>query len=151
MSDEGAMKVARIISDREVVLTRGEEDGIEEGQIFRILDPKELVISDPDTGEVLETILQTKAFVRAVKVLGRATIARTFRKKQVNVGGKGSQMVTLAEFFTPPRYEERVETLRIDPSMGEPLANTESIVSVGDVAIPIAPDEVGIEAYGLFK
>jgi len=125
-------KVAEIISDREVVLNRGSEDGVREGMYFKILDPNAVEVRDPDTGEVLGGLKRVKVVVRAEQVAGRITLASTFRTTTVNIGGNVEGLANLARSMSPPKYIEKVERLRYDPNAARPISPEDSIVSKGD-------------------
>lgn len=123
------MKVVKLITDREVAISGGAQEGIEVGDTLLILGhPVE--IADPDTGDVLGEIVPTKAIVRAYDVQDRFALARTFRSRRVNVGGRGAG--ALAGLFEPPQWETRTETLRRSPEAGDVLSAEESVVEVGD-------------------
>ncbi|WP_084075266.1 hypothetical protein [Demequina sp. NBRC 110052] len=129
MSDDGVKgKVARIVSDREVILNRGLDDGVEVGATFYIFDANTVDVADPDTGENLGGVRRVKALVRAIDVAPRLTLARTFRTRKVNTGGTG----TFGTLLASPKWETKVETLRIDPQAGKPIADDEAVVAQGD-------------------
>jgi hypothetical protein len=129
MTTTPAMKVVRVITDREVAVSGGAEAGLEVGDTLLILgDP--VPITDPDTNEVLGEVVPNKAIVRVYDVKDRFALARTFRSRTVNVGGQG--VGSLRQYFEPPKYETRTETLRRSPAAGDILSPDESIVEVGD-------------------
>lgn len=139
-------KVARLVSDREVILNRGSNDGVEAGATFYIFDAKPVSVSDPDTGEDLGDVRAIKAVVRAIEVAPRLTLARTFRTRPVNIGGSG-----LAGIFASPEYVQRVETLPLDPSGPRSLAADASPVLEGDAfeeAVPAMVDDIPSVALG---
>lgn len=136
-------KVAAINSDRELVINRGSEHGVTSDDCFYIKgDPME--ITDPETGEVLGSIAPTKVVVEVREVAEKFCIATTFRTRKVIVKeavpgnpAMSNALNPLGRYLQPPtpaQYETRVETLRLDPSKGEPIDFRDSVVSVGDVA-----------------
>lgn len=135
-------KVAEIVSDRELILNRGSAHGVEKGMYFNILDTTTDRIKDPETGEVLGGFRRIKISVVAVEVAEKITLAQTFRSKTVNLGGQGLGFSAMASMLSEPRYVERVETLKLDPSAAKPLGASESVVSVGD------PFEQGVASDG---
>ena len=150
MPDRIIGKVARVNSDRELIINRGLEDGVERGTYFYVkADP--IGITDPDTGESLGEVLPIKIVVRADEVSERFCIARTFRSRRVLVQeaqpgneGLGRAIGSWRQQLQPPRpaqYETRVETLRIDPKKGAPIAEYESVVSVGDLVESVLKGE----------
>lgn len=135
-------KVAEIVSDRELILNRGSEHGVRKGMYFNILDTATDSIKDPETGEVLGGFKRIKISVVAVEVAEKITLAQTFRSKTVNLGGQGMGLSVIAGAFTEPKYVERVETLKLDPSAPKPIGASESVVAVGD------PFEQGVASDG---
>lgn len=112
--------VAKILSAREIIINRGAEDGVAGGMKFAVLDPAEDEVIDPETGEVLGVIHRPRLRVIVHRVEPRLAFARTFDARRVNVGGLGYDWEAMSRAFdrirTPPRYEERAETLRTDES-----------------------------------
>lgn len=133
-------KVARITSDRELIINRGKNDGVEQGTYFYVR-AEPLTITDPDTEEPLGEVLPIKIVVRAEEVSEKFCIARTFRSRQVKVrdAEPGNELLLGLDWrrqLQPPRpaqYETQVETLRMDPKKGSPISASESVVRVGDV------------------
>lgn len=126
--------VAEIVSDREVILNRGKAHGVSKGMYFNILDPKTIGIKDPETGEPLGGIKKVKITVVAVEVAEKITLAQTFRTQEVNIGGRGgiAGIYEISSMMVPPKYVEKVETLRLDPSAPKPMGASESVVVKGD-------------------
>lgn len=125
------LRIARIVSDREVAITGGKDSDIKPGDILLILG-RPIQIEDPDTGESLGEIVTNKAVVRVYDVQDRFCLARTFRQRKVNVGGSGMGGSGLAKFFEPPKYETRTETLQRNPQAGMTIEEDDAIVQVGD-------------------
>jgi hypothetical protein len=125
-------QVAQVISDREVILNRGTADGVKADMYFKIVDPKTLDVVDPETGENFGGLSKIKIVVRAVEVTERLTLARTFRTREVNIGGSNSSLGSIASAFAAPKYIDEVETLRLDASRGRPLGIADSVVGIGD-------------------
>jgi len=125
-------KVARVLNSRELAINCGEEHGVQVGMIFAVLDPKGEDITDPDSEEVIGSIGRTKVLVEVVKVEQRLSLARTFRKREVNVGGGGAGLSQLSMAFLPPKWVTRYETFRSDEAAWEDLPEEKSIVKRGD-------------------
>lgn len=142
MSKEVAVKdaahvtgmVAEIVSDQEIILNRGSEHGLKEGDYFAILDPKANSVRDPETGEPLGGIRKVKIVVRATDVAPKLTLARTFRTRRVNIGGNGSGGLSgiLGLYGEPPKWVDEVETFALKPDGPRPIAEEESLVAIGD-------------------
>ena len=113
MSNPIRGKVARILDTRHLVLNIGTSQGVIVGMYFDVLDPKGENITDPDTGEVLGSIDRPKVRVQVVKSEEKLSVAATFRKKEVNVGGRiNLGTSSLADMFLPPKYVAKYETLK---------------------------------------
>ena len=151
MTDRIIGKVADVTSDREVIINRGTDHGVDLSTYFYIKD-KPIDVLDPDTGEQLGSVTPIKVVVRVAEVSERFCIARTFRTHRVKVSEavQGSPLYqamrwsSLGSQLRPPQpaqYETRVETFRLDPKKGEPINLSESVVNVGDVAESVLEDE----------
>lgn len=119
-------KVARILNSRELVINRGQEDGVTEGMVFAVLDPKVENVKDPDTGEVIGSIYRPKTFVKIVAVESRLAVGRTYRV--FRRGGLG--LTGVAALFGPS--EPILESLKTSESTWEDLDERESFVKTGD-------------------
>ena len=82
-------KVARVLNAREVAINRGIADGVESGMEFTILSSNAQEVWDPDTNEFLGSVQRPKASVKVTLVYDRLSVAETFRRRRVNVGGTG--------------------------------------------------------------
>ena len=123
-------KVAKILTEREVVINIGSAQGVKKGMRFAILAPTPEEVLDPETGEVLDVVDRTKVLVQATEVREKITICSTYRTTKVS-GGALSTAYSLGRLFDPPR--EIPETLRIeDSSLPAPLSPEESYVKIGD-------------------
>lgn len=144
MTDTLRGKVARILDTRNLVINLGASQGVVVGMYFDILDPKGEDIMDPDTGEVLGSIDRPKVRVQVVKVEEKLSVASTFRKKVVNVGGRGTIGVGgLAEMFLPPKHVTKYETLKTTEKTWEDLDESESFVKTGDPVVRVI-DEIDV-------
>ncbi|SMH30644.1 hypothetical protein SAMN06295885_0450 [Rathayibacter oskolensis] len=137
-------KVAEVVSDREVILNRGSDHGIEEGMYFAILDGALIGVTDPDDEDSdLGSLRVVKIVVRAVQVAPRMTLARTFRSRTVNVGGVGGGgFGILTAALEAPRYEERVEKLTLAENAPRKIDPKDSVVGRGDPFESADDDEV---------
>ena len=139
MTDRITGKVARVTSDRELIINRGAEHGVTEGMVFRVKgSPVEIV--DPDTGDAIGNVSRVKVLVRVDEVDEKFCIARTFRSRSTNVGGQFEGVSSLSRLLQPPKWETRFETLRRSSSDGQEISAQESIVSIGDL-VETADDE----------
>ena len=149
-------KIAKILNDRELVLSIGKEAGVKDGMRFKVMD-KPAVVKDPDTGAELGVIARDKVKVKIVEVRPKMSIARTYETYQTNVGGTGPDLSTvlggvtslaiMSKMFQPPKIITRVRTLRTEESGLDygPLEETHSFVKVGDPVELIPEDELGAD------
>lgn len=97
---------------------------------FKVLDPRTVDITDPETGNILGSISRIKIVLKAAEVAEHLTVAQTFRSHEVNVGGTGNNL--LGSLMSPPKYVRQVETLRRGAGEPAPIAERESVVAIGD-------------------
>lgn len=141
-------KVARVLNSREIVIAAGSIQGVTKGMYFDVIDPKGEDIKDPDTGEVLGSIERPKVRVKITQVQEKLSVASTFKKEKVNIGGKGYFVENLgfAEALMPPNYVTKYETLKTNEKTWEDLDEKESYVKSGDPVVQVAekvdPDAV---------
>lgn len=151
MNDKVSGQVAKITSDRELIINRGASHNVSVGMIFRVNGDK-IVVIDPESGEDIGNVAPVKVFVRVEEVGQKFAIARTFREKRLKVqdaveagpGYYSLKLGGLGGMFQPPapaKWETRIETLRSDPTKGEPLHAEDSLVAVGDTVESVPADE----------
>lgn len=137
-------KVARILDSRNLAINVGSTDGVVVGMYFDVLDPKGEDIKDPDTDEVLGSVERPKVRVQVVKVQERLSVASTYKKREVNVGGRGAGLPGLsggfAELFMPPKYVTKYETLKTTERTWEDLDESESYVKIGDPVVQVVAE-----------
>ena len=131
-------KVARILNARELVINVGLAEGVAIGMYFDVLDPKGEDIKDPDSGEVLGSLERPKVRVRVVKVQEHLSVASTFKKHQVNIGGVAPAInLGFSKLFIPPKYVTKYETLKTDEKTWEDIDEAQSYVKTGDPVIQV--------------
>ncbi len=125
-------KVAQILSDSDLVINIGSRDGVMEGAKFAVLVPHPLEIHDPDSHEVIGTIVREKVRVEARKIQERLTICSTYDPRDrvtwaptilADVLGIGKGLVA-----TKPNDAPKL------PS----LSPEESYVKIGDVVVQVS-------------
>lgn len=131
--------VAAILNDRELVINRGTAHGVEDGMLFAVLNTQGLEISDPESGESLGSVEIPKVMVKIVRLQEHLAVARTYKKRRVNIGGRGSSFTSM---FEPPKYVVEYETFKTSdkPYIAE-LAENQSYVKVGDPVVQASADE----------
>ena len=131
-------KVAKILSHSEVVLNIGKKHNVQIGMLFDILMQGYDEIKDPDTGEVLGGIDRPKARVKVVSANDRLSIAATYRKERVNVGGPEDLGIRLrGDLLPPPRWETRVETFPTREAVPEDHWSEDLYVATGDPVVQV--------------
>ena len=136
-------KVAGILSTRELALNIGSAHGVEVDMLFDVLNSASKDIREPDTGEIIGSIYRTKVRVKIVEAQEKFSVARTFRSRHVNIGGRGRSINALASLFEPPRWIREYETLKSEEATWEDLDEKDSYVATGDPVVQVLNDEDG--------
>lgn len=134
-------KVARVLNSREVAINIGSTSGVEIGMKFDIMSDKREDIRDPDTNEVLGSIDRPKVRVTISHVEERVAVATTYKRTRVNVGGTDLLMSSFSRAFSPPKWVERVETLKTSERTWEDLDESQSYVKTGDPVVQVTHDD----------
>lgn len=139
LSENITGKVAGILTRRELLINRGEADGVEVGMRFAVLNRQGIDVKDPDTGEVLGSAEIIKTVVKIVRIDGEhLSVGRTFRTIHGSPGVIASIGLGAAWAGTP----NRVETLDISGSvLKEELKAEDSYIKVGDPVVESKGDE----------
>jgi hypothetical protein len=98
-------QVAQILTSQQLVINRGESDGVEVGMRFAILTPKGADVKDPNTGEILGSIEVAKTFVKIIGAKDRLSVGRTFRKTMTPGGVIHQQLNPFPGLFDVPTEE----------------------------------------------
>lgn len=133
-----AGKVAAILDDRELVINRGEADGVTLGMRFVIMPSQGVQVHDPDTKEPLGYVPIEKTIVKVVRVQPRLSVGRTFRTIGGTPGFIASPSFAAAIYGTSPTPEllETTET-----RLWETMNEEDLKVRVGDEAIEVSGPE----------
>ena len=129
-------KVASIITTRELVINVGQSHGVTENMRFDIFSRDEYEIKDPDTKEIIGHVNIPKVRVEVITVQEKLSIARTYKKRMVNIGGGGLGDLSF-KAFEPEEWVERVETLNVRTHLYGSLSDDEKLVYVGDIAVEV--------------
>jgi len=138
MSKKVSGKVAKILNSRELVLNIGSKHGVVNNMIFNVIDSAGLDITDPDSGDIIGSLRRVKLQVKVTYVEESLSIATTFKKKEIHVGGFGFAPDHLygseiARLFMQPSTRTEIETLKKPDSEIAPLDEKDSIVKSGDI------------------
>jgi hypothetical protein len=141
MSTPIKAKVARILNSREIVINAGTEHGVDVDMYFDVMDPNGEDIRDPDTGEILGSVQRPKVRVKVTQAHEKLSVAMTYKKKEINVGGLGTGLMAdfglLSRTLMPPKYVTKYETLKTTEKTWEDLSEKESFVKTGDPVVQV--------------
>lgn len=140
MSDKIRAKVARILNSREIVITAGLTAGVVVGMHFDVMDLKGENITDPDTDEVLGSIERPKVRVQVTQVQEKLSIASTYKKERVNIGGTGrfaADIGLVSRALMPPKHVVKYQTLKTNEKTWEDLDEDKSYVKTGDPVVQV--------------
>lgn len=140
-------QVASILTPRELVINAGGDKGVQVGMRFAVLNRQGINIVDPATTELLGSVPIAKVLVEIVRVEPKLSVARTFNKRRVNVGGAGALgRYGLETLFAPPKYVDEWETLRTNQKpQAQELPEKDSYVKTGDPVVQVLGNEyVGV-------
>lgn len=148
MSEKITGQVARVLSDQEVVLNRGETHGLSVGDYVGIINSTDTLIYDPVTEDGIDSIKVFKVSLRVTQVSERLAIASTYRMRRVNRGGIGSAAALgdMKRFITEPKWVDEIERMRVAREEVEDGPN--EVVSRGDEFI-VVTKEVADAGYSL--
>ena len=134
-------KVAKILNNRELVINRGSDHGVEQGMKFKIMGSE--VIRDPDTDEELGLIEREVIRVKAVDVQPRFAVAQTYQTYQIgsDFAQRTAQSIETA-LATLARPVTKVRTIRTDKSASELTTDAWAFVQVSDGVIELGEDEM---------
>ncbi len=79
MTIEG--RVANILNERDLVINRGSDHGVEPGMRFKVNSP-EIKIADPVTGDDLGLLVREKIRVKVLEVYPQFAVAKTYETYQ---------------------------------------------------------------------
>jgi hypothetical protein len=133
-------KVARVLNSRELALNIGSEHGVSEGMLFDVIDPKGEDIVDPDTGNIIGSLERPKVRVKVISVQSKLSVASTYKKERVNVGGVGIGTSAISQLFMQPEYVTQYETLKTEEKTWEDISEEESYVKCGDPVVQVRAD-----------
>jgi hypothetical protein len=134
--------VAGILTERQLAINIGSNDGVETGMRFRVMANTPTEITDPSSGEVLGTVYRDKVRVKVENVEPRFAICRTYRfyREPGNVWYYAFQSLSRAGTAVPPTNIP--ETLKAEDTDFLPdLPEEESFVKKGDRVVQIVEDD----------
>jgi hypothetical protein len=130
-------KVAAILNARELVINRGADHGVAVGMNFAVLDESGHDIRDPDTNEVIGSVVREKIRVRIVEVQEQISVGRTYERTPGRGGLFGGPSISDLLQYQPARPR----TLATDEALYQPLTEAESYVKSGDSVRQLPKDD----------
>ncbi|WP_273846251.1 hypothetical protein [Rubrobacter calidifluminis] len=110
-------KVAKILTNNEIVINRGSKDGVKPGMLFEIFSPGGEEVWDPDTGETLGTVEDVKAKAEVTEVKERLAVAR-LQGPMTPFGDLGEVQENLQRIFSQ-MFGENVQVQGFGASAGD--------------------------------
>ncbi len=144
MTDLIRGKVARILNSREIAINVGTNHGVCVGMHFDILDQNLEDVLDPDTHQLLGSIERPKVRVQITMVQEKLSLASTYKKKKVNIGGSANytDFHSLSRALMPPKWITKFETLKTEEKTWETLEEEKSFVKTGDPVVQVFETKV---------
>ena len=135
-------KVASLLNTREIAINKGYADGIKMGMYFDVMYPESGEIRDPDTNEVLGSIVRMKVRVRVTEVQKKLAVASTYERAIVDSPASfGPYARSLMPASWINKYE--METLRkADRFLPVDIYGDDSDVKVGDPVVQVIENTV---------
>ena len=130
-------KVARVLNAREIAINVGATDGVAVDMLFDVIDTRYNDITDPDTNEVLGSVMRSKVRVKIIHVDVKLSLATTYRTKKVNTSGIGLPDFSM---FGGGGWVTKHETLKKGGKIGadpDELDESESYVKTGDLVVQV--------------
>ena len=133
-------RVAQVLNARELVINIGSDKGVAVGMKFAVLSATPMVVHDPETNELLDSVDREKVRVEAVEVRPKIAICKTYRTTHTPAGslylGVNGFSARLADALAPPKVV--TETLEAkDASLPPPLSADESYVKISDRVVRV--------------
>ncbi len=135
-------KVASLLNSREIAINIGYANGVTVGMYFDVMHLESGEIRDPDTAEVLGSIVRTKVRVRVTEVQEKLAVASTYERATVD---SPASFGPFARSLMPPSWitKYEIETLRkSDKFSPVDIDGDDSDVKVGDTVVQVIEDEV---------
>jgi hypothetical protein len=79
--------------------------------------------------------------VKVIYVQDKLSVASTYKKERVNIGGVGIGTSAISQLFIqPPEYVTQYETLKTEEKTWEDISEEESYVKCGDPVVQVTTD-----------
>lgn len=136
MSDKIQGTVLRVLSDQDVVIDKGHEDGVSEGDYIAISGDTDSNVVFSEDGKNLGKLITIKASLRVTQVTDNLAIASTYRMVDVNVSGMGFGLTSppgLAQLTSPPKHERRIQKIESSEKLDVQVSQRKIKVENGDI------------------
>ena len=136
MSDKIQGTVLRVLSDQDVVIDKGQEDGVSEGDYIAISGDADSNLEFSENGKESGKLITFKASLRVTQVTDNLAIASTYRMVDVNVGGMGFGLTNspgLAQLTSPPKHERRIQKIESNEKLDAQISQRKVKVENGDI------------------
>ncbi len=128
-------KVAAVLNSRDLVINKGENDGVSEGMMFQVTQP-DVPIRDPDSGHELGVLVRDKIKVRVVELHPHFSVAKTYETYSASVPSEVQQAMSRMAGRTVTRVRKILsESSEQD---GDTIGMEGSTVKIGDPVVQIA-------------
>ena len=124
-------KVACVLNAREIAINVGSKHGVSVNMFFDVVGSEHSNIKDPDTKEVLGSIMRPKVRVKIIEVEEKLSVATTYRREDVSIRGPFADLLMSYH----PTAEYKYETLKIADEPAEKIDEIESYVNIGDLVV----------------
>jgi hypothetical protein len=133
-------KVAGVLSERELTINIGSNEGVQIGMKFKVLSAEPIDVRDPETDDLLGIVDREKVRVRVIEVEEKFAICKTYRKWTTSGGPLYGLGVVSRAWVEEPKTVH--ETLKAeDSTLPLPLSEDESYVKKGDRVILVTEEE----------
>ena len=127
-------KVAKVLNTRDLVINKGESDGVCKGMLFQVIQPDE-PIWDPDSGVELGVLARDKIKVRVVDLRPHFAVAKTYETYSAREPSEVQQAMSRLAGRTVTRVRK---ILTESPEQdGDTIGVAGSTVNVGDPVVQI--------------
>lgn len=135
-------KVASLLNSREIAINIGYAHDVTVGMYFDVMSLDSGEIKDPETKEVLGSIVRTKVRVRVTEVQEKLAVASTYERATVDSPASfGPYARSLMPASWINKYE--IETLKkSDLFSPVDIDGDDSDVKVGDTVVQVIEDKV---------
>ena len=127
-------KVAAILNERDLVINRGESDGVSEGMLFQVTQP-DVPIKDPDSGIELGVLVRDKIKVRVVELHPHFSVAKTYETYSAREPSEVQQALSRISARTVTRVRKILT--QSSELEGDTIGREGSTVYVGDPVVQI--------------